>query len=303
MKCKMIHLKKQNKTTQQKQTKTFFEKEAFKWSERADIVKNSVPNTIIQRNTFALKIIKKYNLKNHLDAGCGSGDLCFASSKITKNSVGLDFSKKMISIANKKFKRKNLQFYDQSVFDFKTSRKFDAISAIGFLEYLSFDEIKKFISHCDKLMTDDGVLILGSRNRLYNLFSLNKFTELELNLKSYKNLIKESIDLNKSNLKNFLKNNKNKMEETPFRQPTTTGIKVNVRNQFSPGQINNLLSKLNFNIIDLEPINYHPVSPKIYNLGNNDYRKISNFIMKDGDKLPLIPFSSSFIVAAKKTKR
>lgn len=293
---------KQVKTIQQKQTKTFFEKEAFNWSERADIKKNKVPNTIIQRNSFVFKMVKKYKLKNHLDVGCGSGDLCFETSKITNNSVGIDFSKKMISIARKKFKGKNLKFYDISIFDYNTDQKFDVISAVGFLEYLSFKEIKKFISYCDKIMTNNGLLVLGSRNRLYNLFSLNKFTELESNLRTYKKFMKESLSLNKDRLKIFLKKNKTKMEETPFKQPTTTGIKVNVRNQFSPSQINSMLSNLGFKITDLEPINYHPVTPKIYNIGDKEYRKISNFIMNDENKLALIPFSSSFIVAAKKTK-
>lgn len=293
---------KQVKTIQQKQTKTFFEKEAFNWSERADIKKNKVPNTIIQRNSFVFKMVKKYKLKNHLDVGCGSGDLCFETSKITNNSVGIDFSKKMISIARKKFKGKNLKFYDISIFDYNTDQKFDVISAVGFLEYLSFKEIKKFISYCDKIMTNNGLLVLGSRNRLYNLFSLNKFTEFESNLRTYKKFMKESLSLNNDRLKIFLKKNKTKMEETPFKQPTTTGIKVNVRNQFSPSQINSMLSNLGFKITDLEPINYHPVTPKIYNIGNKEYRKISNFIMNDENKLSLIPFSSSFIVAAKKTK-
>ncbi len=300
----ILHMIKNNKksikTFQQKQTKTFFEKEAYNWSTRADIKKNIIPNTIIQRNSFVFKTIKKYNLKNHLDAGCGSGDLCFESSKISNTSIGIDFSQKMISIAKKKFKRKNLNFYYKSIFDYEPNQKFDAISAVGFLEYLSFKEIQKFISTCEKIMSKNGFLILGSRNRLYNLFSLNKFTEFEANLKTYKKFMKESLDLNRYSLSKFLKENKNKIEETPFKQPTTTGIKVNVRNQFSPGQINSLLAKFNFKIVDLEPINYHPVSPKIYNLGKKDYKKISNIIMNDKDKLALIPFSSSFIIAAKK---
>lgn len=285
---------------QQKQTKKFFEKEALSWSKRADFKKNKIPNTIIQRNSFVLEVIKKYKLKKHLDIGCGSGDLCFYSSKHVTKSVGLDFSSKMIKIAKNKFKRKNLKFFQQSIFDFRTEDKFDVISAVGFLEYLSFSEINKVVSYCSSLLTKDGVLILGSRNRLYNLFSLNKFTEYEIKLKTYKNFIKEAVDLNKHKLGKFLANNKNKMEETPFNQPTTTGIKVNVRNQFSPGQINSLLIRHNFKIFEIDPINYHPVSPSIYNKKNLDHRKISNYIMKDDNRLALIPFSSSFIVAAKK---
>lgn len=285
---------------QQKQTKLFFEKEAKNWSLRADFSTNKIPNTIIQRNSFVIEMIKKYKKKKHLDIGCGSGDLCFYASKITKQSIGIDFSSKMISIANKKFNKRNLSFIDDNIFNYQPKEKFDVISAVGFLEYLSFEEINKIISYCYKNLTKNGILILGSRNRLYNLFSLNRFTEFEAKLKTYKKFLKEAIDLNKFTLTKFLKNNKNYFEETPFSQPTTTGIKVNVRNQFTPGQINNLLSKHNFKINEISPINYHPVSPAIYNKGDKEIKKISNLIMMQKNKLALIPFSSSFIISAKK---
>ena len=45
---------------QQKQTKTFFEKEAKNWSLRADFLTNKIPNTIIQRNSFVIDMIKKF---------------------------------------------------------------------------------------------------------------------------------------------------------------------------------------------------------------------------------------------------
>lgn len=285
---------------QQKQTKVFFEKEARNWSLRADFSSNKIPNTIIQRNSFVLEMIKKYKKKKHLDIGCGSGDLCFYASKIAKKSIGIDFSSKMISIANGKFNRKNLSFINGNIFNYQPKDKFDVISAVGFLEYLSFEEINKIISYCHKNLTRSGILILGSRNRLYNLFSLNKFTEFEVKLKTHKKFLKEAIDLNKFTLTKFLKNNKNHFEETPFNQPTTTGIKVNVRNQFTPGQINSLLSKHNFRINEISPINYHPVSPVIYNKADKEMRKISNLIMMEKNKLALIPFSSSFIISAKK---
>ena len=287
-------------SNQQKQTKIFFEKEAKNWSLRADFKTNRIANTIIQRNSFVLDMIKKYKKKKHLDIGCGSGDLCFGSSKIIKNSVGIDFSTKMIKIANRKFKRKNLLFINDTIFNYYPKEKFDVISAVGFLEYLSFKEINKIVSYCFKNLKKNGILVLGSRNRLYNLFSLNRFTESEIKLKTYKKFLKEAMDLNKYKLNKFLKINKNFFEETPFNQPTTTNIKVNVRNQFTPGQINSLMIKHNFKITDISPINYHPVSPAIYNEGKKEIRKISNYLMMEKNKLALIPFSSSFIICAKK---
>ena len=51
--------------------------------------------------------------------------------------------------------------------------------------------------------------------------------------------------------------------------------------------------------LDIYPINYHPVVPIKYN--NKESRLFSNYIYlsKDKNKMPYIPFSSSFMVLAK----
>ena len=84
--------------------------------------------------------------------GCGSGDLVNLSKTYTIESTGIDFAKKMIDIANKKFsKYKNLKFYNNSIFDFKTKKKFDLISANGFIEYLSLVDFSKFLKLSNKI--------------------------------------------------------------------------------------------------------------------------------------------------------
>ena len=106
--------------------------------------------------------------------------------------------------------------------------------------------------------------------------------------------------MNKLDFKKFIKLNKSKFEEVNFKQPKT-GINVDKRHQFSPLQINDLLKKTNFKLMDLHPINYHPVSPDKYNQ-NKRFKYFSNFIynLKDNNKLPYISNSSSFMVAAQK---
>jgi|688.fasta_scaffold42371_6 hypothetical protein len=101
-------------------------------------------------------------------------------------------------------------------------------------------------------------------------------------------LFKEMLKLGAVTKKNIIKiNNK------------TRDIKVNIRNQFSPSQIIKLLKEYSFKVTNIHPINYHPATPKVYN-SNLEYKKISDKIVSYNNKLSLIPFSSSFIVAAKK---
>ena len=86
----------------------------------------------------------------------------------------------MIKIAKKNFLKKNLYFENLDIFNFSTKKKFDCISANGFIEYLSLSDIKKFIRISNDLLTNKGCLIFGTRNRLFNLYFLNKFSKNEI---------------------------------------------------------------------------------------------------------------------------
>lgn len=290
------------KYKQQNQTKIFFEKDALNWKRKSIFSKIKTLNTITERNLFVLSQIKKNNLNSLLDVGCGTGDLSYEASKTVKYSLGIDFANSMIKLANRKFKNKNLEYVEQSFFDFNTIFKFDCISANGFIEYISLKDIEKFIEISNDLLTKKGYLVFGTRNRLFNLFSLNKFSSSEINKKTFKKFYDESVHLTQSNFKKFIKLKKTKFEEVPFKQPNT-GVNVDKRHQFSPLQLIDILNKKNFKVVDIHPINYHPVPPSIYRTDNN-YRIFSNYIynLDLDNKLPFIPFSSSFMISAKKIK-
>ena len=296
----MIKMKKKI-TTQQLQTKKFFEKNANIWANEAKLKSNKIENAGHSRSKFVLDLITKRKLKYHLDVGCGTGDLVYNSSRFTKESVGIDFSEKMIKIAKRNFKRKNLYFENSSVFNFKTKRKFDIISANGFIEYISINQIKSFLKFCQNHLVSNGFLVLSVRNRLFNLFSLNDFTENELKENIFINLFKESINLNKLSLKEFLQLKKTRFDKSNYNQPKTGNYNIDVRLQFSPLQMINVLNQYGLNTVELFPINYHPVTPKIF-CTQTDFFKISKYISNNYDKLSLIPFSSSFMIVQKKLK-
>lgn len=292
-------------SNQQKQTKHFFEKDANNWSKKSFFPKKNKPlNTIHERNIYVINLIKKKRLLYHLDVGCGVGDLVFNSSKITKKSVGIDFANEMIKIANKKYKKNNLSFKTQSIFDYSTELRFDCISANGFIEYLSINEIYNFFKISNKLLKKGGFFTISSRNRLFNLFSLNEFSKKEVEGNKFKILYGEALSCNKSkNLEDFKKNKSDTINNINFKQPNT-GIKVNIRHQFTPLQLSSTLKKLGYMITDIHPINYHPVLPSIYDT-EKDYKFFSNDIFKRSfkknyNKLSNLPFSSSFMITAKK---
>lgn len=281
---------------QQKQTLNFFNKNAGLWFKESKNKKTF--NTIQQRNEYVIQFLKKNKKFSFLDVGCGPGNLVGESSKFIKKSVGIDFSREMIDIANNNFKKKNIFFHCSSVFDFKNNEKFDVISANGFIEYISIDDLNTFLKIVRKKLNKGGYLIFSSRNRLYNLFSLNDFTKKELNKGEIKHLVKESIQINNLELKKFIKI-KTSLPISSDNQPVTSSIKVNIRNQFTPLQLISLLKKYNFKTLDLSPVNYHPVPPNIYNENKKKISIISNDLNNEYSSLSLIPSSSTFMVTAK----
>ena len=76
------------KYKQQNQTKNFFELDAKNWSRKSNFKENLTLNTNQERNYYVLKQIKLFKLKSIIDVGCGSGDLSYETSKITKKSFG-----------------------------------------------------------------------------------------------------------------------------------------------------------------------------------------------------------------------
>ena len=110
---------------QQKQTKLFFEKDARNWQTKSDVNKNKLLNIIQERNFYVINQIKKLKINSLIDVGCGTGDLSYDASKILNKSIGIDFSKEMIKLAQNKFKRKNLEFFTKDFFQINTKESFD----------------------------------------------------------------------------------------------------------------------------------------------------------------------------------
>ena len=65
------------------------------------------------------------------------------------------------------------------------------VSANGFIEYISKQELQKFLSDSYDLLGKNGLLVFSSRNRLFNVFSNNSYTHSEIKMSNISELIKE----------------------------------------------------------------------------------------------------------------
>lgn len=295
-------------TEQQKQAMHYFRRHADDWEKGGRAESLEKVNVIKIRNDFALKIIRERKKTNSfLDIGCGAGDLVCEVASRGINAIGIDFAEEMIRIAKrnaKKTKNINANFECCSIFDFKaSSNTFDAISANGFIEYISYGELDELLNFCWESLKGGGSLIMGSRNRLFNIFSLNEFTQREIDDGSITALLLEAIQIVRSkNIRDLIGFNAAPLQKENY-QYKDTGIHVSTRHQFSPAQLVNMLKEKGFEPMIIYPVHIHATTPKFKNRNLSIHSIMANSLQNYADKnMNLLPQSSSFMIHAKKYK-
>ena len=293
---------------QQEEALHYFNAHAEEWKNKAKAADAGQVNLIQQRNQYVIAIISdRKETISMLDIGCGTGDLVCEAAKKGINSIGVDFAQEMIDLALKTTKEEQLKkakFECCSIFDFNLSeKKFDVISANGFIEYISQQELNKFFDLVCDALNPNGSFVVGSRNRLFNLFSLNSFTQQELDSSSIESLLKESmVFASGDNIEEVLK-----VEPAPLQnndtQHTFTGIDVLTRFQYTPHQLVNMLKERGFEVVEVYPVHIHSL-PSVFKEKHPEiHTSISNLLHSHARQCPeLVPFSSSFMLHAQKVQ-
>lgn len=293
-------------TKQQNESLKYFKEYAQDWKRKANISTKDEVNIIKQRNDYVIKVVDERNSTELvLDVGCGTGDIVCELAKKGINAIGVDFAKEMIDIAKENAQKLNLEkakFECCSIFDYHFEpNKYDVISANGFIEYISYEELNKFLEISLKTLKSGGSLVLGSRNRLFNIFSLNKFTEEEISENNINLMLLEAIQIiNSIDIKDLigLKAAPLQKEEKEHQR---TGIKVTTRYQFTPAQLINMLKDRGFEPVEIFPIHIHGVLPKFKDKYPAIHGNISNLLQSYAqNNMSLIPQSSSFMIHVKK---
>ena len=291
---------------QQDQTHRFFQTNASAWQHVAEANSYSV---IENRTLTVLETMKRFRPGSSLlDVGCGTGQLAVEASRNGWEVTGLDFSKEMIQIArdNCVSHETSVEFICSSIFDVDLKeRSFDIVSAQGFIEYISLEQLDSFLRICYEVLKDDGVLALGSRNRLFNILSFNEYTELEIDIDTIHDLLHESIILQSSESQQDAINTLRNLQRT-YPQPAqrvTTTIDVDIRYQFSPAELLHRVEQHGFKVLTLMPVHYHsmPVS-LLHNQGVDEaHREVATFISRNFISLQqCVPYSSSFLLEARR---
>lgn len=296
-----------NTKSQQEQTKVFFERNALEWFTKAKSHSRYSVNVIKQRNQYVENISSRFLHKNAkiLDVGCGTGDLVINLLKKRYDAYGIDFASNMIRKARSEARKQHFsidRFFINSFFKFTSTIKYNLISANGFIEYISEKKFESFIKKSYQLLENKGLLVIGSRNRLFNIFSFNNYTRAEIESGNINKLLNECILFNCiKRFEEVFTNNSIPKISRNLKRHEYTGIKVQTRYQYTPCQIINKLHDRGFVCIDLIPINIHVLTtgakiklPKIHD-------QVSNYLQDRKDVyMQMIPQSSSFMITARK---
>lgn len=293
-------------TEQQSEALSYFKTHADDWQQKAKTLSQVKFNVIQARNHYALAVIKeRERTKAVLDVGCGTGDLVCEIARQGITATGVDFAEDMIELAREAAKAQGLSQADfrcASIFEVEfLSNAYDVIVANGFIEYISQDELRRFAQLVSAALAPGGSLVLGSRNRLFNIYSLNAYTVMELETEHLPQLIQEAIALSAADGIDTLP----KLDPAPWQAPETEHVQTNIavatRFQYTPYQLKTLLEDVALSVCEIYPIHVHGVTPSFKSDVPQVHTAIANMLQAFArQRLDLVPTASTFMVHAQK---
>ncbi len=148
---------------------------------------------LIKQKRIIDKLTKYIHNKSVIDFGTGTGELIiYISKKTNKKVVGIDFSPKMIKIAQKKTKIHNIKNLFFKVSDIKSLSKKDKFNTVVCSFFLGYLQNKHLFLNKIKDICKNYLIIIGS-------------------------IKKDNLNQKKGRIRHFWKINYHKLEENLFK--------------------------------------------------------------------------------------
>lgn len=293
-------------TKQQQESLDYFRKHAGDWRENAKGAGDAQVNVIEQRNGYVLQVADEHPvMQSFLDVGCGTGELVCQIASRGVDATGVDYAPEMIELASEKARDEGItqaKFMCSSVFDFvMPSEHYDLISANGFIEYISQKEMLAFFDIIADALAPGGSFVVGSRNRLFNLVSMNDFTLQEIEAGGTDLLLREAVKWTNATAIGEIVSTDCAPLQAPETEHAKTGIDVTTRFQYSPFQLINLLQDRDFRAVDVYPVHIHGVTPSFTRTNAEIHASIANLLQTYArHSTQLLVHASTFMLHVKK---
>lgn len=289
---------------QQQETRSFFERAAADWQRKAQ---SDAFTIIAGRNKTVLDVAGKLpRVADFLDVGCGTGQLVIDMARRGARAVGIDFAADMITQCeqNRAQAAVAAEFITASFFDLpEAPDSCDLISALGFIEYIAPEQTDEFLRRSFRMLRPGGAVVVGSRNRLFNVVSLNEFTKIELELGLIERFVAQAtaLRLSKSQMDGFdVLRPFEGIDPQPQSHPKT-GVDVSLRYQFTPADLAARARACGFVPQTLYPVHYHGI-PVVF--GEEQKRLHAELAMIIDQRAPadqrIVPYCSTFVLDARK---
>lgn len=293
---------------QQVETRSYFDRFAEDWRRKGTGADQARVNIIAQRNGIVLDVVAQLPAPRRvLDIGCGTGDLVVEIARRGIDAVGIDFAADMIRLceeARRKAGVTRARFEQVSVFDYDArGETYDLVSAQGLIEYISAAQLDALCRRMLDLLAPGGAFVVGSRNRLFNAFSLNAFTALERGLGVLDDLVREAEAIAgapDAAAGLAAAEGLAKTYPQPERHPET-GVTVSVRYQYTPGELAGLLRRHGLTPTAVYGAHYHALPPAVAKEWPALHTELSEGIYRErrADHR-LLPLCSTFVLVARK---
>jgi len=143
---------------------------------------------MLGRYLYSLKYIRN---KAALDCACGLGWGSFLISDYTRELLSIDLDKNAIDFSNSTWKSAKLNFIQHSALELDSlNRKFDVILCFELIEHLQFSDGAKLLQQANRVLAENGLIILsswfpgtqetGQNKGLKNEFHLHLYTKEEM---------------------------------------------------------------------------------------------------------------------------
>jgi len=283
-----------------------FSKDADRWAEAVRSSNRDRVNVSALRLEYVMSIAKALSACDiFVDVGCGAGELVCDIATLGGECYGIDFADEMLEHGRQLAAQKDLPnatFLHGKFEDFDLGKgKVNLISANGLVEYLSIDQNREFFAWASTQLTEDGVFTFSIRNRLYNLFSLNEFTDREVRAGTALDLLNEALTIARGIKTSEILDavTPPPLETEAEIHPPTNDINVSVRHMFTPSQIAMLLKEAGFRMTNVYPCHIHPSQPALRAAQPKMHAMLSYALQEHVDELPhLITQSSALMIKA-----